>query len=962
MKKKIKMHLDIRSPQGLDQHVTLEPKSRARYLLGHKVSGNAKGAEIQVADENVAQKHCEIKWLQRKGWVLNSFVPENKTFLNGEPVTKQEIIKNDSAILIGGTRILVTVGEKKSAETTSKPLENSGAPENSDDTFVVNDQYQTIAQLSDGLNIRLEIQTADGQSDNVILTAKDNAEYIVGREISRRNEGMDIVIPDKHISRRHCMIVWHKKNGWSVLDLDTTNGTFLNDEMVTERTPLENGNKLLLATTTAIVHIGPSSGDKGARILSVGSTANDARELGADHTQSETTATEMIDQTLMLTAEHQAIDVNDEDGDLTEAATALISPELSDELVPQLDTITATIKKSEDTVVDLNEGKEIGGTKSNVEKIPADMLPASDIEVDLQDIVCGPEHLLGITQELVDSNLLDAPLAQRLINIAKDNGQTIFRALADNEEVRFKAEIYDKVSASLNLPLIIEEKGLEREQVYVDWIPASVSEELGFLALEPRIDSTFRYATIDPYDIRLDDWIQRHVPDSIDKVLTTPDAFYPVVNRLKIRVSEEDAGDIGFAINITSDQERFLQSNIADVDIPQTVSYFIHRGFVQGASDVHIEPTEEALLARNRIDGVLHEDSNLPASLHSEIVSRIKIMSGMDVAEKRRPQDGRIGLVIRGTPIDVRVSTYPTVYGEKVVMRLLDKSALRPSPETLGLLANELRILKDKIKAPYGLIMISGPTGSGKTTTLYSCLGSIDKNAKNVLTIEDPVEYRLKGVHQMQVNEKIGLTFASGLRTMLRQDPDVIMIGECRDLDTAAMAIQASLTGHIVFSTIHTNDSIGVITRLLDMKIDPFLVASSLSLAVAQRLVRRVCKHCSTNVAGSQLLDELYKDGISDERLTSLRIEIDPDMIYVSGAGCIHCNNTGYLGRQAVFEVFEMTSSARTMIMSTNFSAEELRELAIEAGMISVVNHGLHLVDEGITTHQEVLRVLSESA
>ena len=476
------------------------------------------------------------------------------------------------------------------------------------------------------------------------------------------------------------------------------------------------------------------------------------------------------------------------------------------------------------------------------------------------------------------------------------------------------------------MPLVIGEKDLERERIFVGWNSAGVSEELGILALEPRIKATFRYAMIDPYDIRLDDWIRRHVSGPVDKVLTTPDAFYPVVNRLKNRVDEEDARDIGLAINITSDQERFLQSNIADVDIPQMVSYFIHRGFVQGASDVHIEPTEEGLLARNRIDGVLHEDSNLPATLHSEIVSRIKIMSERDVAEKRRPQDGRIGLVIRGTPIDVRVSTYPTVYGEKIVMRLLDKSALRPSPEALGLLARELRVLKDKINAPYGLIMICGPTGSGKTTTLYSCLGSIDKNAKNVLTIEDPVEYRLKGVNQMQVNEKIGLTFASGLRTILRQDPDVIMIGECRDLDTAAMAIQASLTGHIVFSTIHTNDSVGVVTRLLDMKIDPFLVANALSLAVAQRLVRRVCKHCSTTVAVSQLLDEFYKDGVSEERLSSLKIEINKDMMYVAGAGCLHCNNTGYLGRQAVFEVFELTSSARSMNMSPTFNSDELEK------------------------------------
>ena len=379
------------------------------------------------------------------------------------------------------------------------------------------------------------------------------------------------------------------------------------------------------------------------------------------------------------------------------------------------------------------------------------------------------------------------------------------------------------------------------------------------------------------------------------------------------------------------------------------------------ASDVHIEPTEDSMLARNRVDGILHVDATLPLALHQEVVSRIKIMSGMDVAEKRRPQDGRIGALIRGAPIDVRVSSYPTVYGEKIVMRLLDKSALRPSPEGLGLRANDLKLLKEKIGAPYGLIMISGPTGSGKTTTLYSCLGSIDKIGNNVLTIEDPVEYRLRGVHQLQVNEKIGLTFASGLRTILRQDPDVIMIGECRDKETANMAIQASLTGHIVFSTIHTNDAVGVVTRLLDMEIDPFLVANAVSLAVAQRLVRRVCRHCKTSVSGAEVLKELRGEGVSEERLVELGVNIDPDFLYVHGAGCVHCRNTGYQGRQAVFEMFEMTREARAMIMSSNFNADELRAMAMKNGMTTVMSHGLHLVDEGESTHSEVLRVLGET-
>ena len=343
--------------------------------------------------------------------------------------------------------------------------------------------------------------------------------------------------------------------------------------------------------------------------------------------------------------------------------------------------------------------------------------------------------------------------------------------------------------------------------------------------------------------------------------------------------------------------------------------------------------------------------------MHPEIVSRVKILSGMDVAEKRRPQDGRIGTLIRENAIDVRVSSYPTIYGEKIVMRLLDKNALRPSPEHLGMISRDLRLLYDKLDAPFGLVMISGPTGSGKTTTLYSCLSYIDKKTKNVLTVEDPVEYRLKGVHQMQVNEKIGLTFASGLRTILRQDPDVIMVGECRDGETAGMAIQAALTGHIVFSTIHTNDAVGVIPRLIDMGVEPFLVANSVSLCIAQRLVRRICRHCQAPEEGQSVLERLHNDAISDERLAALGIVVDPDLTYVTGRGCVHCRNTGYQGRQAVFEIFEIDQDARAEIVSPTFDANVMRRRARERGMTTLIGHGMMLIDEGMTTHSEVVRV-----
>jgi type II secretory ATPase GspE/PulE/Tfp pilus assembly ATPase PilB-like protein len=332
----------------------------------------------------------------------------------------------------------------------------------------------------------------------------------------------------------------------------------------------------------------------------------------------------------------------------------------------------------------------------------------------------------------------------------------------------------------------------------------------------------------------------------------------------------------------------------------------------------------------------------------------------MDVAERRRPQDGRIRVMIRRSPLDIRVSTLPTVLGEKVVMRLLDDSAVRPSPEQLGLRDRHLRLILDKITAPHGLILISGPTGSGKTTTLYSCLSAADRERRNVVTIEDPVEYRLKGVHQMQVNEKIGLTFASGLRTILRQDPDVVMVGECRDAETARMAVQASLTGHVVFSTIHANDCVGVVSRLLDMQIDPFLVASALTLSISQRLVRIACKHCSVMVEGREVLRQLRADGVSDEKMERLGIVIDERMPLSHPTGCANCRHTGYSGRQAVFEMLEINPAIRKLIISENHDVDELRRLAQESGMTSMAENGVQMVMEGRTTYAELFRVFGE--
>ncbi len=565
----------------------------------------------------------------------------------------------------------------------------------------------------------------------------------------------------------------------------------------------------------------------------------------------------------------------------------------------------------------------------------------------------------GFPAALLKTGLLPRNRLRELLFRAQTTGETFFHAVIRNSDPQM-VRIFDWLHDSFGWELIRDEETLSSQAIATDWLPFDKAADKGVVVLKSEEIERLRYATLDPFDLALHDWMRRCADKPCDRVIVTPKVFVPTLRRLK-NAADVDEKSVGIiSIDFSPEEDAFIRDQIGEVDVPRMVDYFLFRAHAQGASDIHIEPTEKLLMVRNRLNGILHAEISLPIEFHPETVSRLKILCNMDVAEKRRPQDGRLSVVIRNSPIDVRVSSYPTVFGEKFVLRLLDKNALRPSIDTLGLLENDLRLLKEKLAAPYGLIMISGPTGSGKTTTLYSCLSGMDKTKKNVLTVEDPVEYRLEGVHQMQANAKIGLTFASGLRTMLRQDPDVIMVGETRDGETAGMAVQAALTGHIVFSTIHTNDAAGVITRLLDMGVEPFLVATSLTLAIAQRLVRTICNQCRIHVGGSSIIELLERDGVTEERLQSLGIEIDPELEYAQGAGCERCRNTGYEGRQAVFEMYEMTQEARDLILSPNLSASSLKKLARDKGMTTLISHGVQLVEDEVTTFQEVVRVLGE--
>ncbi len=402
--------------------------------------------------------------------------------------------------------------------------------------------------------------------------------------------------------------------------------------------------------------------------------------------------------------------------------------------------------------------------------------------------------------------------------------------------------------------------------------------------------------------------------------------------------------------HIWSDLEESLVSEdlldeSSEAPIIKLVNHILSQAVRFKASDIHVEPYQSDLKIRFRMDGVLYNIHSLPKKLHAAVVSRIKILARLNIAEKRVPQDGRINVRIGNRSIDLRVSSLPTAFGERMVLRLLEKDIRVLNLEEVGLDAANLRVLQRLIRISHGIILVTGPTGSGKTTTLYAALNEINTPDKNILTIEDPIEYQLDGIGQMQVNPKIGVTFAKGLRSMVRQDPDVILVGEIRDLETAEIAIQAALTGHLVFSTLHTNDAAGAITRLIDMGIEPFLVSSSVQAILAQRLVRTLCPKCrQAFVPDPSQLQELGLDNPPR------------DLELYKACGCDSCLNTGYKGRSGIFEFLKVSESIQSLLLRTA-EANQIRQLAIQEGMQTLRRNGVEKIRRGLTTIDEVFRV-----
>jgi type IV pilus assembly protein PilB len=456
-------------------------------------------------------------------------------------------------------------------------------------------------------------------------------------------------------------------------------------------------------------------------------------------------------------------------------------------------------------------------------------------------------------------------------------------------------------------------------------------------------------------DLIIVDEAQIKLGQSIKTVLVTPEDIAATIDvyREGSAVSEEVAVDeiIG---DIDEDDVEIVENEEEDIDLDKDqagsspvirfVNYLIYNAVKEGASDIHIEPQEKKLQVRYRIDGVLFDAMNPPGHMKNAIVSRLKIMANLDIAERRIPQDGRIRAMVHGRKLDLRMSTLPMVSGEKVVLRILDTRSIQVNLDDLGMSEDMLQMWKHQIKQPHGIVLVTGPTGSGKTTTLYSSLNQMDRQKLNISTVEDPVEYHLSGINQTQTHESIGMSFAGALRALLRQDPDVIMVGEIRDGETSKIAIQASLTGHLVLSTLHTNDAPSAVTRLINIGVEPYLIGTALNAVVAQRLVRKICEHCKEQTPPDEhIAEHLAMQGIAIDQVWG-------------GKGCDKCRNTGYSGRVGLYEMLLLNDQLRDRIAG-NPNVTEFRRMCVEGGMVSLRQDGFQKVAAGLTTVDEVLRV-----
>ncbi len=543
---------------------------------------------------------------------------------------------------------------------------------------------------------------------------------------------------------------------------------------------------------------------------------------------------------------------------------------------------------------------------------------------------------------LVDAGLLTTEQVDSVIQEARTQNVRMGELLVTKGLVS-QQDIAMVLSLQLNIPLV----DLKRDRVNPEalcYVPEDYARSHTLVPLDATSDSIV-VVMADPGDMQVIEDLKARSRKSILPAVATPDDIKEAIN-LSYRVSSEIQQQICQVA--PADPEavdlRLSPDVVAQTPIVRTVDLLVAQAVRDRASDIHLEPQEDHLRIRYRIDGILHDMISLPPSAHAAVVSRMKVLAGMNIAERRRPQDGQFSAVVDGKQVDLRVASSDSAHGEMLVLRVLDKSLSLFDLGEVGLLPEALETYQHMLKAPLGMLLVAGPTGSGKTTTLYASVNQLDRNERNIVTIEDPIEYQFPGINQIQVNQQANITFATGLRSIMRLDPDVILVGEVRDSDTARMATQAALTGHLVLSSIHANDAVGALFRLIDLGVEPFLITSALVGVVSQRMVRKLCPHC--------LIDT---EPWADEAAAYLEELGEPLENVQRGGGCNFCANTGYWGRIGVFEVLLLDEDIRRLLLK-GASTAEIRAEALRKGMVTMRRDGMIKVREGITSPHEVMR------
>ncbi len=567
-----------------------------------------------------------------------------------------------------------------------------------------------------------------------------------------------------------------------------------------------------------------------------------------------------------------------------------------------------------------------------------------------------PAHKMVSLQRLGDILLRQANISQEQLHEALEIQRKEGGRLGDiliQKKIITVHDVLRALAIQIGVPFLKEIDLARIDPAWVSVLPIAYARDHAVLPIAVTSQSV-TVVIADPLDVQCLDDIRLLYQKEIKVALAENRTIVDAINRIYERVRQDIISDIEPETNEEFEYDLkepvdLLESSENDAPIIRFVNNLLFRAVKDKASDIHIEPYEKELIVRLRLDGELYEVARLPKGSHAGISSRIKLMGELDIAEKRLPQDGRIKIKIAGKDVDLRLSVIPTAHGERLVLRILDKSSVRFDLVQLGFDTESIRVIQQLIQKTHGIILVTGPTGSGKTTTLYAALSCINSVDRNIITVEDPIEYDLKGIGQIQVNAKIGLSFASGLRAILRQDPDVIMVGEIRDKETAEIAIQASLTGHLVFATIHTNDAPGAITRLIDMGVEPFLVSSSLLAVLAQRLIRKICISCR----------EFYVPSPAELNNLGLNPNIFGGRKIAKAEGCPECGGTGYKGRMVVHELMPMTDEVRNLIMQKS-DAAAIKKVAQEQGMQSLRDCGIARVMAGEATAVELVSVTQD--